>query len=216
MSAEAQGRDVAVIGAGGHAKVVMATLRDAGWRVVAAYDDDRSKWGTQVLGVTVVGGLDEFVSVPVRAVIAIGSNRARQKVAARFDSRVEWVTVVHPRAWVDPSVRLGPGTVVFAGAIVQPDTVIGAHVIVNTGASIDHDNVLGDFVHVAPGSRLAGEVRVADGAFLGTGASVIVRVEVGPWSIVGAGAVVVRHVPPGVTAVGVPARPTGRRSPPPL
>lgn len=199
-------REVALFGGGGHAKVVLATLRDAGWTVVCAYDDDPAKWGTTLCGVPIVGGDDRIATGPRRAVVAIGSNRARQRVAARHAS-LEWVTVVHPRAWVDPSVRLGPGTVVFAGAVIQPDTVLGAHVIVNTGATIDHDNALGDFVHVAPGCHLAGEVHVGEGAFLGTGSSVIVGVEVGAWSVVGAGGVVIRHVPPGVTAVGVPARP---------
>jgi sugar O-acyltransferase (sialic acid O-acetyltransferase NeuD family) len=203
-------REVSLIGAGGHAKVVLATLRDAGWTVSAAYDDDPTKWGSTLSGVPILGSVDQAASGPRRSVVAIGNNRARQKVAARL--ALEWVTAVHPRAWVDPSVRLGPGTVVFAGAVIQPDTVLGAHVIVNTGATIDHDGVLGDFVHVAPGCHLAGEVHVGDGAFLGTGSSVIVGVEVGPWSVVGAGGVVVRHVPPGVTAVGVPARPRGRES----
>jgi sugar O-acyltransferase (sialic acid O-acetyltransferase NeuD family) len=199
-------RDVAVIGAGGHAKVVIATLRDAGWRVVQAYDDDPAKRGTLVLGVPIAGGFDQAPLGPRRAVIAVGNNRARSAVAARFLD-MEWVTVVHPRAWVDPSVRLGPGTVVFAGAVIQPDAALGAHVIVNTGATIDHDCSLGDFVHVAPGCHLAGTVTLGQGAFLGTGVSVIVRGEVGPWATVGAGGVVVRHVPPGVTAIGVPARP---------
>lgn len=207
MTASGPESEVAVLGAGGHAKVVIATLRDAGWRVTAAFDEDQAKWGREVVGVPIVGGQDRLGEYAGRAVIAIGNNRARQRVAARLGDTVEWVSVVHPRAWVDPSVRLGPGTVVFAGAVVQPDTVIGAHAIVNTCASVDHDNVLGDFVHVAPGCRLAGEVKVGEGAFLGTGTSVIVRVEVGAWAVVGAGAVVVRHVPPGVTAVGVPARP---------
>lgn len=131
-------RDVVVFGVGGHAKVAVATLRDAGWQVVACYDDDRTKSGQQLLGVPVVGGLDQVGEGARRAVIAIGNNRIRQRVAERFGQSTEWVTVVHPRAWVDPSVRLGPGTVVFAGAVVQPDTVIGAHAIVNTAASIDH------------------------------------------------------------------------------
>lgn len=199
--------EVAVIGGGGHAKVVIATLRDAGWKVVCAYDGDETKWGTSISGVPIVGDDDRVGDGPPRAVIAVGNNRTRQRLAHRLG--LEWVTVVHPRAWVDASVRLGAGTVVFAGAVIQPDSVVGDHVIVNTGASIDHDCQVDDFVHLAPGCHLAGEVHVAEGAFLGTGASVIVRVEVGPWSIVGAGGVVVRHVPPGVTAVGVPARQRG-------
>ena len=45
------------------------------------------------------------------------------------------------------------------------------------------------------------------GVHIGTGASVVPGVTIGRRSIVGAGAVVVDDLPPGVTAVGVPARP---------
>jgi acetyltransferase-like isoleucine patch superfamily enzyme len=41
---------------------------------------------------------------------------------------------------------------------------------------------------------------------VGLGAKIIQCLSVGEWSIVGAGAVVIRDIPPGCTAVGVPAR----------
>ena len=115
--------------------------------------------------------------------------------------------MVHPAAWVDLSVELGPGAVVFAGAVIQPRTVVGAHAIVNTAASIDHDCRIGRFAHLAPGVHLAGTVTVGDGAFLGIGTVAIPGVTIGEWTQVGAGAAVVRDLPARVRAVGVPARP---------
>ena len=47
--------EVRVIGAGGHAKVVVATLVAAGFDVVGLYDEASSKWGTTVLGRPVIG-----------------------------------------------------------------------------------------------------------------------------------------------------------------
>ena len=46
---------VVVFGAGGHAKVVVATRERAGWRVQTLYDDDPAKIGGRVLGVPVLG-----------------------------------------------------------------------------------------------------------------------------------------------------------------
>jgi sugar O-acyltransferase (sialic acid O-acetyltransferase NeuD family) len=138
------------------------------------------------------------------AVLAIGDNRTRQRFAD--PARCRFATIVHPRAIVDPSVKLGPGTVVFAGAVIQPDTTLGAHVIVNTGASIDHDCWLDDFVHIAPGVRLAGNVSLDTGAFLGIGSVAIPGARVGEWTTVGAGAAVIQDVPADVVAAGVPAR----------
>jgi sugar O-acyltransferase (sialic acid O-acetyltransferase NeuD family) len=209
MSAHGPGA-VAVLGAGGHAKVVIATLQAAGLTVAAVFDDDETKRGSLLLGVKVQGRLAEFASSSYRhAVIAVGHNATRMRLAERLAKQlptIEWITAVHPLTCVHPSVRLGAGTVVFAGAVVQPDTVIGAHTIINTGATVDHDCRVGDFVHLAPGTHLAGDVCIGRGAFLGIGAAVIPGRRVGEWSTVGAGAAVVKDIPAQATAVGVPAR----------
>jgi sugar O-acyltransferase (sialic acid O-acetyltransferase NeuD family) len=215
MSAH-RGAAVAVLGAGGHAKVVIATLQAAGFTVAAVFDDDQTKRGNLLLGVEVRGTLADFVGSSYHhAVIAIGNNITRKRLAEALQSQlqtVEWVSVIHPQTCVHPSVRLGAGTVVFAGVVVQPDTVIGAHTIINTGASVDHDCAIGDFVHIAPGVRLAGDVKVDRGAFVGIGAAVIPGRRVGEWATVGAGAAVVKDIPARVTAVGVPARVLSRKS----
>ena len=48
---------VLVVGAGGHAKVVLATLQDGGWQVEGLLDDQEKLLGATVLGVPVVGRL---------------------------------------------------------------------------------------------------------------------------------------------------------------
>ncbi|MFN3597238.1 MAG: acetyltransferase [Rubricoccaceae bacterium] len=196
---------VLVIGGGGHARVVIATLHACGLDVSGILDDRPDAAGAHVLGRPVLGPVEPARVAGRRAVLAIGSNTVRRALAARL-APAEWVTAVHPHALVHPSASLGTGAVVFAGAVVQPEASVGAHAIVNTGASLDHDTRLGDFAHVAPGVRLAGGVTVGEGALLGIGACAIPGVTIGAWSTVGAGAAVVRDIPPGATAVGVPAR----------
>lgn len=196
---------VIVIGGGGHAKVVIATLRASGEAVAGVYDDALPV-GATVLGVPVLGPTALLAEWDGRAVLAIGSNRVRQRLAAAHPG-VAWAAVVHPAAVVHESVRLGPGAVVFAGAVVQPDTEVGAHAILNTASSVDHDGRIGDFSHIAPGAHLAGAVTLGTGAFLGVGAVCAPGVRVGAWTTVGAGGVVVRDLPDHVVAMGVPARP---------
>ncbi len=143
------GLEVIVVGAGGHAKVVISSLRASGWGVRSVYDDDPRKWSTFILGVPIVGPVEQL-SEPdgCPAIIAVGDPIFREEVVKRYDR--DWISVIHPCACVDESVQVGPGTVVFAGAVIQPEVSIGAHAIVNTSASVDHDCILDDYVHIGP------------------------------------------------------------------
>lgn len=198
---------VAIVGAGGHAKVIIGILRALGVPIFGAFDDEEARCGHEVLGVPIRACLSAVPGVGRLAVLAVGDNAARKELAEQLS--LQWRACVHPRAWVDPSTIMGEGTVVCAGAMIQPDVRIGAHAIVNTGATVDHDCVLADYVHLSPGVHLAGGVSVEEGAFLGTGARVIPRVRIGAWAVVGAGATVVKDLPPMGVYVGTPARAKG-------
>ncbi len=194
-----------VLGGGGHAKVVISTARAAGHAVVGVYDDNPKAWGQSLFGVPVVGGVDKLADhAPAQAIIAIGNAKLRRELAERL--KLDWFTLVHPRALVDASVKLGPGTVVFAGAIVQPDVTIGAHVILNTGSSVDHDCRIGDYVHISPGAHLAGGITIGDGTFIGPSCGITSGVKIGAGVTLRAGSGVWSDLPDNVTAAGSPAR----------
>jgi acetyltransferase EpsM len=201
---------VAVIGAGGHGAVVASTLVAAGHEVVGFYADVPSIWGTKVLGIPVIGPISELSSAHCsHAMIAIGDNAARKRFAEEID--IDWMTVVHPFAWVHPDVPLGAGTIICAGAIVQPEAEIGSHVILNTKASVDHHCRVGDYAHLAV-AHLAGRASIDEGVFMALGSTVLPKLHVGAWATVGAGAVVTKNVAAHTTVVGVPARVLARSS----
>jgi sugar O-acyltransferase (sialic acid O-acetyltransferase NeuD family) len=202
-----RGASLIVVGAGGHAKVVIATAHAAGYSTISVHDDDPATHGRELCGVAVAGGTAEVLArEDALVVLAIGGNATRRRLAAAARCRFA-AAIVHPHAWVEPSVTLGAGTVVFAGAVIQPDATIGPHAIINTGATIDHDCQLAAFVHVAPGAHLAGNVTLDEGVFLGIGSAVIPGRRIGAWTTVGAGGVVVDDLPAHATAIGTPARP---------
>lgn len=196
---------VAVLGASGHAKVIIAALEAMGEHVVAVFDDDERLIGKELVGYPIVGQISQAPLYGCRrAIIAIGDNAARREVSKRI--QMAWASIVHPWSWLHRSVRLGGGSASFAGVVIQPSTVIGEHVIVNTAATVDHDCTVEDYVHLAPGVHLAGNVHVGEGAFLGIGTSVVPGCRIGPWAIVGAGSVVLGDVPERAKVAGVPAR----------
>lgn len=193
-----------VLGAGGHAKVVLDTARKAGKTISCALDDDTEKHHSEFAGTMINGSISQDL-ISDTAVIAIGNNADRRRIDGVV-SPVRWETLIHPSAVVANDVEIGEGAVIMAGAIIQPGARIGRHTIINTGACVDHDCRIGDFVHIAPNCSLAGEVVIDEGVELGIGSSVINRVSIGAWSVVGAGSTVTEDIPARSTAFGSPAK----------
>jgi sugar O-acyltransferase (sialic acid O-acetyltransferase NeuD family) len=194
---------IAIIGAGGQARVVAAALVASRYRVAGLYDDDAERWGGSIDGHPIIGPVEELETKSHPAIVAIGDNRTRKLVSEQLD--LEWFTVVHPFSWVAPGVELGRGTFVNAGVVVQPGASIGDHVILDTQTGIGHGGRVHDYAHVAV-AYLGADSSVGEGALLGIGSLVFPRTEVGAWATVGAGAVVVRDVRPRATVIGNPAR----------
>lgn len=204
---------VIVIGAGGHARVLLDVLERCGVAVAGLTDADAGKHGKLLAGVRILGGdqvLDKYPPASIMLVNAMGSTESmtlRQKVYERLKSGgYRFLTLVHPSAVVAVDVLLGEGVQVMAGAIIQPGVKIGANSILNTGARVDHDCLIGEHVHLSPGVILSGTVKVGDGTHVGTAAVVVQGLRIGRGCLVAAGAVVTKHVADGKRVAGVPAR----------
>lgn len=203
-------RKLIVFGASGHAKVVIEIARSCGYRPIAVLDDNPDLKGTLFAGVEVAGGKEALSGLLAHglrhAVVAIGANHARSRVAAWLaEQGCLFPVLVHERAWVSASATLGSGTVVMPGAIINADAVVGQHVIVNTSASIDHDCRIHDGVHIAPGVHLCGGVEVGARTLIGVGASVIPCKKIGADAVVGGGSTVVTDINAEAVVGGSPA-----------
>jgi sugar O-acyltransferase (sialic acid O-acetyltransferase NeuD family) len=203
-------RTVAIVGAGGHGRVVADAAMAAGYSEVAFFDDrfpQCSAAGPWSIVGTVADLFERHQSFD-EVVVGIGSNRTRLFLHERLlDAGVRLRTIVHPRACLSPHAQLGVGSVVFAGAIINIGAQIGPAAIINTGATVDHDCQLAEGVHLSPGVHLAGTVSIGRLSWLGIGSAVREGINVGANAIIGAGATVISDIGDGVTAIGCPAKP---------
>ncbi|MDP3426024.1 MAG: acetyltransferase [Humidesulfovibrio sp.] len=205
---------IIVMGASGHGQVVADVLfqmwtKGREMEIVGFLDDDALLKGTKVMGLNVLGRLDELSAMPHDSIIlGIGDNVVRARLYAELTGAGKrFVTAIHPSAVLAPDVVIGQGAVLCAGTVINTGGRVGENAILNTCASLDHHSVLEAHSHVAPGVHLAGNVRVGEGALVGIGSCAVPGVQIGAWSVVGAGTAVIRDVPERTTVGGVPAKP---------
>lgn len=204
---------VLILGAGGHARVLLEALHASSRQIAGIVDADPARIGETVMGVPVIGTDEKIFNFRtdeielVNGIGSVASTLKRGEIFAAFKAcGYRFATVVHPSAIIASNVELAEGAQIMAGAVIQVGARIGINSIVNTRAAVDHDCRIGAGVHIAPGVTLSGDVRVDDDVHIGTGATVIQGVHIFANSVVGAGSVVLRDVPGGVTVYGVPAR----------
>lgn len=204
---------VAIIGAGGHARVVLDILQamQAGGSSLgfAGFIDTRP-------GVGVIGSDDDLPRLKAAGtvdafIVGIGSvrggERLRQRVYERaLEAGLDAFTACHPRAILADGVSLETGAAVMAGAILNPGVRVAQNAIINTGAIVDHDGQIHAHAHIAPGVVTSGDVTVGERTLVGTGACVRQGISIGADATVGAGAVVVSDVASGSVVAGNPAR----------
>jgi UDP-perosamine 4-acetyltransferase len=200
-----------LVGAGGHAKVVIEVARAQGRFAIVGVVDPRPP-ADRVLGVPVLGGDEALPRLRAEGVawafVALGGNAARERIGGALRAAgFRLATLVHPGAEVMPSARVGEGVVAMPRVVVGAEARVEDLAILNTGAVVEHDNLIGAAAHVAPGVALAGNVRVGARALVGVGSAVRPGVSIGADAVVGAGSAVVADVPAGATVGGAPARP---------
>lgn len=200
-------KDVIIIGAGGHAKVIADIITKSNDNLIGFLDDNLSLQGNQIyLDKKVIGttkDIDKYKEYYF--VIGIGNNSTRENIATNHD--LKWYTAIHPSAIIANEVSIEEGSVIMAGAIINTGTKIGKHCIINTKSSIDHDNIIENYTHISPGATLAGTVHIKERVWICAGATIINNITIAKNNIIGAGSVVIKDInEENGTYVGVPAK----------
>lgn len=206
------GLPVIVLGAGGHAKVLIDVLRLTRRAVIGALTPDRQSWGNEILGIPVLGGDDQLERYSaekielVNGIGSVGDFEQRVQIFEKFKGRgFHFSSVVHPSTVIAKEVFMGEGVQVMAGCVIQPDCKILKNSICNTSVAIDHDCQIGAHCHLSPGVTLSGGVSVGDRTHIGTKAAVIQGIKIGSNCSIAAGSVVVNDISSNTRVKGVPA-----------
>jgi len=174
-------KNIAIIGAGGHGKVVGEIALLNQYKVINFFDDKVND--IKKFPFTIFGSLDylkDHLKDYDAYFVAIGENRIRSNIIEWFKKqKINIVSLTHPRSTISQFSSLGIGTCVMANAVINPGTLIKEGAIINTSASVDHDCIIEDFAHISPNCSLSGSVRVGKFSHLGTGTSVHPGINIG-------------------------------------
>ncbi|MGL5255767.1 MAG: acetyltransferase [Proteocatella sp.] len=206
-------KPVIVLGAGGHAKVLINSLIQQGIEIIGITDNDKAKHSKMILGKEIIGS-DELIykysSKDIWLVNGIGSINSmnlRQNIYFKFKQEGYFFSeVIHPDTIIAKNVKISEGVQIMAGAIIQPGCVIGENTIINTKSAIDHDCIISRNVHIAPGCTLCGGIYVGESTHIGTGTVIVQNKRIGNNVLLGAGSLVLDDIDPNIIAFGMPAK----------
>ena len=196
---------IAVIGGGGHAKVIISILLKLNKYEVIGYIDKENR-GT-ILGINYIGNDDLFINkyknkikYTALGVGQIKTSKLRKTIVGKYlKSGFLFPKIVSPDATINKEVNIGNGTVVMDGVVINSGAEIGEYAIINSNSTVEHDCKIGDYVHIAPGVTMSGEVNVGNDCLIGVGSTIIQGISISSNVIVGAGSIVYKDITlPGV------------------
>ena len=213
-------RGIVIVGTGGSARETLALLRDIQrhehgvWDFhgfVAPHDPEPGlleRLSAPFLGYPAALTTDHPHARDWCFVVGIGNPRYRRSMDDVLTREgLQPTTLVHPTVLIGDDVTIGAGSTICANSVLTTNIRIGVSAQINIGCVVAHDARIGDYLTLAQGVNIAGNVTIGDDVTLHTQAAVDRGLRLGSGCVIGSGAVVTRDIEPGVTAVGVPARP---------
>ena len=200
--------ELIVLGTKGTACQIATIAEACGYHIIGyvGIGDVGTKIGTS----HILGDDEWLLAQPAMFGLALGVGHPalRAKLHAKYRD-YGFPNIIDPTAVMRDGGRnvLGIGNTISVGGLFACDVVVGNCNFINSGVVIGHNAVIGDYNVINPLSSIAGYATVGNRVLIGAGARILEGLRVGDGAKVGAGAVVTKDVEPGMTVVGIPARP---------
>ncbi len=192
---------LAIIGSEDLAQQVRHYAEESGhWKVVGYFDDTKNK-GENILGVPIMGTTSEIADMYEKGrfdsiFVAVGYKHMdfRRSIFENFKTHIPFANIIHPHAYIDPSVTMGVGIIVMPGVTIEMNARIEDNIMLYSGVTLAHDTHIGAHSFLAPRVCLAGFASIGSSCFLGINTTVIDHVRLSDHVRTGAGTVVVSDI----------------------
>lgn len=181
------------------------------WDILGFIDDDQSRHGKDCCGIKVLGGRELLKKIPDAFVLAVPGSPAnystRKDIIASLDiDDSRFATIINPSACLARDATIGINTSIMCNVVISCGVTIGNHCVILPNTVVSHDSVVGEYCCVGSNVSVSGSVHIGAGCYIGSGTKMREDIAIGPGSLVGLGSNVLSDIPPGVIAVGSPAK----------
>lgn len=141
-------KDLLIIGADGHGKVVKETALAMRYFDRVDFLDDNSE-----LAIGKCQDFKKHLNDYSYGFVAFGNNVQRMKWTLQLiEVGFQLPILIHPTAYISPLARIELGTIVCAMAVVSNNAIIKKGCIISIGALVDYDSCIGEGSHINSGA----------------------------------------------------------------
>lgn len=204
---------IAIIGSGHLGEQILHHIHaDTDDKVIGFFDDFQER-GNTFKNLPVLGGRENIMpsfeqNIFDELVIAIGYKHLtfKKQVFEQFKNKIPFYTFIHSTTIVDPSAKIGAGTIVYPNCMIDQHVEIGENTLINISCSIAHDSVIGNHNFLSPSVSIAGFVTISELCILGINSTIIDNISISENVQLGGGTVVIKNLDTSGLYVGNPAR----------
>ena len=143
--AQTQNGNLLILGAGQYGQMAAEIAQEMGVFDRIAFLDDAP--GANVEGP--LADLPKFAADYRYGFVAIGNPALRRKLTEQLlQNNMTPATLVHPTAYVSPSVKLEQGCCIEPNATVQTGATLKTATFIASGAVVRHNAIVGEYCHV--------------------------------------------------------------------
>lgn len=204
---------IAIIGSGHLGQQIAYHIHQDTVDKVVAYFDEFKEKDTLVDNIPIIGGNNDIEEAYENKLfdeilIAIGYKHLdfKKKIFEQLVNKIPFYSFIHSSVYLDPSAKIGRGTIIYPGCILDQYVEIGDNVLLNIGCVIAHDSKIGNHSFLSPAVSIAGFVKVDELCIIGINSTIIDNINITSHTQIGGATVVIKNLEKSGLYVGNPAR----------
>lgn len=171
---------IAIYGSGQGAEIIAEAALSSGFTINHFIDDDLllvHKWKKMSNGCSyIIQPKEEHLLYHKEMYVAteIFSPIVREKI----HREMKCISIIHPEAYVSPTVKIEDGCFVKAGAVIDGQNTIGEGCFIDNGVVITHHSNIGPYNNVCAGTIIGSSVTTGERVIIGMNVTICTGVTI--------------------------------------